>query len=39
MDPRLVLGSGPHAGLRRTLFVVRGIRRPDHVEIEIFSVE
>lgn len=31
--------DGPHAWLRRHLFVARGIRRPDHVMIDVFQVD
>lgn len=38
-NPRFSLGTGAHDWLRRTLFVARGVRRPDHVEITVFAVE
>ncbi|WP_174297694.1 DUF3237 domain-containing protein [Sphingomonas bacterium] len=37
--PRMTVADGPHAWLRRTVFVGRGIRRSDRVEIEVFAVE
>jgi outer membrane receptor protein involved in Fe transport len=37
--PRFTVAAGPQEWLRRTLFVARGIRRPDHVEIAVFAVE
>jgi hypothetical protein len=30
--------AGPHAWLRRSVFVARGIRKPDHVIVEFFEV-
>ena len=38
-SPRMTVADGPHAWLRHTLFVGRGIRRPDRVEIQVFAVE
>lgn len=37
--PRFEVAEGPHAWLARTVFVARGIRRPDHVIIDFYSVE
>jgi hypothetical protein len=37
--PRLEVAAGPHDWLRRSVFVARGVRKPDHVEIHIFAVE
>jgi hypothetical protein len=37
--PRFTVGDGPHAWLRRTVFVGYGIRRPRDVEIQVFAVE
>lgn len=36
--PRFTVGRGPHAWLRRTLFVARGVRMPDHVVIDFYEV-
>jgi Protein of unknown function (DUF3237) len=36
--PRFEVSDGPHAWLRRSAFVARGIRKPDHVLIEFFRV-
>jgi hypothetical protein len=33
------VADGPHEWLRRTVFVGRGIRRPDHVVIDVYAVE
>ncbi|RZF65054.1 DUF3237 domain-containing protein [Sphingomonas populi] len=37
--PRFDVAAGPHDWLRRSVFVARGVRKPDHVEIHIFAVE
>lgn len=37
--PRMSVADGPHGWLRRTVFVGRGVRRPDSVAIEVFAVE
>jgi len=37
--PRFEVAAGPHDWLRRSVFVARGVRKPDHVEIHIFAVE
>lgn len=37
--PRFEVAEGPHAWLTRTVFVARGIRRPDHVIIDFYCVE
>jgi hypothetical protein len=31
--------KGPHEWLKRTLFVARGIRKPDHVIIDFYEVK
>jgi Protein of unknown function (DUF3237) len=36
--PRFEVPAGPHDWLRRSIFVARGVRRPDHVRIECFRV-
>lgn len=36
--PVFDVAAGPHAWLRRSVFVARGIRKPDHVIIEVFAV-
>jgi len=36
--PRFDAPPGPHEWLRRNAFVARGIRRPDHVEIDFYVV-
>ena len=36
--PRFEVADGPHVWLRRSAFVARGIRKPDHVLIEFFRV-
>jgi len=38
-SPRFSVAPGPHEWLRRTVFVGRGIRNPDTVQIDIFAVE
>lgn len=37
--PTFEVATGPHAWLRRSTFVARGIRRPDHVVIDVYQVE
>lgn len=37
--PRFSVAPGPHEWLRRTVFVGRGIRNPDNVQIDVFAVE
>lgn len=37
--PRFSVAAGPYDWLRRTIFVGRGVRRPDHVEIQIYAVD
>ncbi|QJU58055.1 DUF3237 domain-containing protein [Sphingomonas sp. AP4-R1] len=37
--PRMSVADGPHDWLRRTVFVARGIRNPDTVQIDVFSVD
>jgi hypothetical protein len=37
-SPRFTVGAGQHAWLRRTMFVARGVRLPDHVEIDFYEV-
>jgi hypothetical protein len=37
--PSFMVTDGPHAWLRRKVFVARGIRRPDHVVIDVYTVE
>lgn len=36
--PRFEVAEGPHIWLRRSAFIARGIRKPDHVVIEFFRV-
>jgi Protein of unknown function (DUF3237) len=36
--PQFEVAKGPHDWLRRKVFVARGIRRPDHVLLEVFEV-
>jgi hypothetical protein len=36
--PVFDVAAGPHAWLRRSVFVARGIRKPDHVIVEVFEV-
>ncbi|MFM6853512.1 MAG: DUF3237 domain-containing protein [Sphingopyxis sp.] len=36
--PSFDVADGPHAWLRRTLFVGRGIRMPDHVVLQCYAV-
>lgn len=37
--PVFAVADGPHAWLRRATFVARGIRKPDHVVIDVYQVE
>jgi Protein of unknown function (DUF3237) len=37
--PTFRVGPGPFAWLQRAVFVARGIRKPDHVVIDFYSVE
>ena len=37
--PVFEVAAGPHDWMRRSVFVARGIRKPDHVVIEVFEVE
>jgi hypothetical protein len=37
--PQFDVRDGPHAWLRRYLFVARGIRRPDHVIVDFYRVD
>jgi Protein of unknown function (DUF3237) len=37
--PVFTVTDGPHAWMRRKVFVARGIRRPDHVVIDVYTVE
>ena len=36
--PKFEVADGTHAWLRRSIFVARGIRKPDHVLIDVFRV-
>lgn len=38
MTPRFGVAAGPHAWLRRSVFVARGVRRPDRVQIDYYVV-
>ncbi len=38
-SPTFDVRPGPHEWLRRTLFVARGIRKPDHVLIDFYEVK
>jgi hypothetical protein len=38
-SPVFEVGEGPHAWLRRHLFVARGIRKPDHVIVDFYRVD
>jgi Protein of unknown function (DUF3237) len=38
-SPVFDVRPGPHEWLRRTLFVARGIRKPDHVLIDFYAVQ
>lgn len=37
--PRFSVADGPHDWLRKTVFIGRGIRNPDNVQIDVFSVD
>ncbi|MFM2370777.1 MAG: hypothetical protein RIS85_499 [Pseudomonadota bacterium] len=37
--PRFMVKAGPHEWLRRKVFVARGIRKPDSVVIDFYTVE
>ena len=37
--PRFVVKDGPHGWMRRKVFVARGIRKPDSVVIDFYTVE
>ncbi len=37
--PRFMVKNGPHSWLRRKVFVARGIRNPDSVVIDFYTVE
>lgn len=37
--PRFSVADGPHDWLRKTVFVGRGIRNPDNVQIDVFTVD
>lgn len=37
--PTFQVAAGPHEWLRRKVFVARGIRKPDHVVIDFYTVE
>lgn len=37
--PRFMVKDGPHAWMRRKVFVARGIRKPDSVVIDFYTVE
>jgi hypothetical protein len=36
--PRFLVSAGPHEWLRRSTFVARGIRKPDHVMVDFYVV-
>jgi Protein of unknown function (DUF3237) len=38
-NPTFDVRKGPHEWLKRTLFVARGIRKPDHVVIDFYEVK
>jgi hypothetical protein len=38
-SPRFMVSAGPHGWLRRSMFVARGIRMPDHVVVDFYNVE
>ncbi|MEP6785312.1 MAG: DUF3237 family protein [Sphingomonadales bacterium] len=38
-SPRFTVAAGNHEWLRRTMFVARGIRKPDHVVIDFYAVD
>lgn len=37
--PVFEVSAGPHAWLRRSVFIGRGVRKPDHVIVQFFSVD
>ncbi|MDO6415550.1 DUF3237 domain-containing protein [Sphingomonas sp. BIUV-7] len=37
--PRFSVAAGPHDWLRKAVFVGRGIRNPDNVQIDVFAVD
>ncbi len=37
--PIFTVAAGPHEWLRRSAFVARGIRKPDHVLIDFYEVK
>lgn len=37
--PRFVVKDGPHGWMRRKVFVARGVRNPDNVVIDFYTVE
>jgi Protein of unknown function (DUF3237) len=37
--PTFDVQAGPHEWLRRSVFVARGIRKPDHVIVDFYQVE
>lgn len=37
--PRMSVADGKHDWLRKTVFIGRGIRNPDNVQIDVFAVE
>jgi Protein of unknown function (DUF3237) len=37
--PTFDVADGSHSWMRRTLFVARGIRRPDHVVVDFYTVD
>lgn len=36
---RFLVGDGPHEWMRRTMFIARGIRMPDHVVVDFYEVK
>jgi Protein of unknown function (DUF3237) len=38
-SPRFTVAAGPHEWMRRSMFVARGIRKPDHVVVDFYLVE
>ena len=37
--PSFKVAAGPHGWLRRSAFIARGVRRPDHVLIDFYEVK
>lgn len=37
--PSFAVADGPHAWIRRNVFVARGIRKPDHVVLDFYTVD